>query len=126
MKPIIIITNNPTVIKAYDTEEMLVKETMQQVLFETRNLIHLGHKLISHPMPGSVKPNETPYRSVMVSKIAEDHLDFQSLTMVEAALRKFDQFQNDRPTPQWSERILNDFQVVDYHLLTSGYQSILA
>lgn len=125
MKQIIIITNNPAVIEAYGTEEMIIKETMQEVLLQTRDLIHLGHKLISHPMPGSVKPNETPYRSIMVSQTAGS-LDFQSLTMIEAALRKFDQFQNDSPTPQWMERILKDFQMVDFHLLTSGYQSILA
>lgn len=125
MKSMLIITNNPAVMEAYSAEEMIVKETMQEVLLTTRDLIHLGHQLISHPMPGSVKPNETPYRSIMVSKTA-GNLDFQSLTMIEAALRKFDQFQNDRPTPQWSERILNDFQMVDYHLFTSGYQSILA
>lgn len=124
MKPIVIITNNPAVIEAYGQEEMLVKETMQEVLLQARDLIHLGHKLINHPMPGSVKPNETPYRSIMVGQTAGE-LDFQSLTMIEGALRKFDQFQKDRPTPQWSERILQDFQIVDYHLFTSGYQSIL-
>lgn len=124
MKNIIIVTNNPAVIQAYQHEEMILKESMREVFLQVRDLIHLGHKLISHPMPGSIKPNETPYRSLVVSKAAGS-LDFQSLTMIEAAIRKFEQFQSDRPTPVYPESILKDFQVVDYNLFTSGYQSIV-
>lgn len=124
MKQIIIITNNPLVREKYEQHEMVVKETMVDVLLQTRDLIHLGHTLLSHPMPGSVKPNETPYRSIMVS-LEQGQLDFQSLSFIESALHKFRQFQQDQQTPNWIERILQDFQVVDYNLFTSGYQSLV-
>lgn len=124
MKQIIIITNNPLVREKYYQHEMIIKETMADVLLQTRDLIHLGHKLLSHPMPGSVKPNETPYRSIMVS-LGQGQLDFQSLSYIESALHKFQQFQRDHQTPDWGERILQDFQVVDYNLFSSGYQSLV-
>ncbi len=38
-----------------------------EVLEKTRDFIHQGHVLLSHPMSGSVKPYETPFKSVAVS-----------------------------------------------------------
>lgn len=35
---------------------------------KVRDRIHEGHLLLSHPLSGSVKPNETPYKSVMIVK----------------------------------------------------------
>lgn len=125
MKPVLIITNNPAVIGKYQGHEMVIKETMREVFIATRDLIHQGHKLISHPLPGSVKPNETPYRSIMVSLKPEEAMDLESLTYIEHALLKFEQFQRDKSTPNWIERILKDFQFVDLSLFDSGYQSLV-
>lgn len=96
---------------------------MREVFVKARDLIHLGHTLLSHPLAGSIKPNETPYRSLLISAKAEK-LDFDSLSHIEGAIRKYDQFQRDRQTPEYPERILKDFQVVDFTLFQSGYESI--
>jgi hypothetical protein len=36
------------------------------VLLTVRDHIHSGARLLTHPQAGSVKPYETPYRSVLV------------------------------------------------------------
>lgn len=123
MRQVIIITNNPKVIAKYEQHKMFVVENMREVFVKARDLIHLGHTLLSHPLAGSIKPNETPYRSLLVSTKAEK-LDFDSLSHIEGAIRKYDQFQKDRPTPEYPESILEDFQVVDFTLFQSGYESI--
>ncbi len=122
MKPIIILTNNPIVIKKYQKLQLITQGTAVEVLLKTRDLVHLGHKLLNHPLAGSVKPNETPYRSLMVSQNAEQ-LDYTSLSLIEGAIQIYAQFYRDHPTPEWTEKVLQDFQLIDLTLVTSGYQS---
>ena len=59
----IIITNNKYVYEKYkDTNEIKYDEdfTYLDVLEYVRNQIHKGHKLLTHPLSGSVKPNRNP------------------------------------------------------------------
>ena len=53
-------TNNPLVWeKLHTTREMIYKETtFEGLLVELRDRIHQGHMLLTHPLSGSVKPNE--------------------------------------------------------------------
>lgn len=123
MKNVLIVTNNPAVVEKYKDEEVVSADTAKQVLTKVRDMIHIGHQLLSHPLAGSIKPNETPYRSVLVSR-ETDELDFGSLSKIESAIQKYDQFYNNQPTPEWPEKILKDFQLVDLTLITSGYKSL--
>lgn len=65
----IIITNNPLVRDKYsDIEVEYYDISYQEVLQLVKNKIALGHKILTHPLSGSVKPKETPYKSIMISK----------------------------------------------------------
>ena len=83
-KDYIIITNNPLVPQMLDEEhEVDYSEiSYEDVLGKVRDRIHEGHLLLSHPLSGSVKPNETPYKSVMISRKA-GKLDERSLSIIE-------------------------------------------
>ena len=118
----IIITNNPVVVKKYQNFQLELLETAMEVLIKARDLIHLGHRLFYHPLAGSVKPNETPYRSLILSS-KEGSLDYNSLQYIEAALRKYEQFLSDHPLPVWSKKVLTDFQIIDLSLMTSGLRT---
>lgn len=85
-KDYIIITNNPLVPQMLDEEhEVDYSEiSYEDVLGKVRDRIHEGHLLLSHPLSGSVKPNETPYKSVMISRKA-GKLDERSLSIIEGA-----------------------------------------
>ena len=63
----IVVTNNPLVWeKLHTTREMIYKETtFEGLLVELRDRIHQGHMLLTHPLSGSVKPNETPTVSTL-------------------------------------------------------------
>ena len=68
----IIITNNPLVKEKYvDKEVEFYDKKYQEILQIVKNKIALGHKMLTHPLSGSVKPKETPYKSIMISKDKE-------------------------------------------------------
>ena len=93
-KDYIIITNNPLVPQMLDEEhEVDYSEiSYEDVLGKVRDRIHEGHLLLSHPLSGSVKPNETPYKSVMISRKA-GKLDERSLSIIEGAIRSCAKFE---------------------------------
>lgn len=115
----IIITNNPDVVEKFQDMfkmELLVEKTYMDVLYYTRDLIHKGHELLTHPLSGSVKPNETPYKSIIVSaKIGE--LDGSGLTIIEESIQTALKFIENKKTPNWTERVLDDFRVIDLSLM---------
>lgn len=115
----IIITNNKDVYEKYkDDFEFLFSEdyTYMDILDITRRKIHEGYKLLTHPLSGSVKPNETPYKTIMVSSKKES-LDYGSLNIIEESIQVFKKFKANKETPNWTERILEDFRVIDLSLI---------
>lgn len=93
------------------------------VLESARNLIHSGHRLLTHPLSGSVKPYETPFKSVAVTSEIEV-LDFQSLQIIEESLATAKKFLVDARVIQYSEKVYDDFRVIDLNLIQSGIESI--
>ena len=63
------------------------------VLFEVRNLVHLGKLLITHPMAGSLKPNQTPYRTVVLGdKTMEDKKAYEDIELIENSIESCQKF----------------------------------
>ena len=93
------------------------------VLESARNLIHSGHRLLTHPLSGSVKPYETPFKSLAVTSDVEV-LDFQSLQIIEESLATAKKFLADARVIQYSEKVYDDFRVIDLNLIQSGIESI--
>ncbi|MFS8542191.1 MAG: GrdX family protein, partial [Tissierellales bacterium] len=90
------------------------------VLEYVRNKIHEGHVLITHPLSGSIKPNETPYKTIMISKKKEDSVDFNSVVIIEDSIATAKKFLKDKPTPNWPERVLEDFKIIDLSLIENA------
>ena len=68
----LIVTNNPLLAQCMEDccEIRLFPEcSYREILVKVRDLVYAGHTLYTHPLSGSVKPNETPYKSVVVSKV---------------------------------------------------------
>lgn len=117
----IIVTNNKSVYEKYrDSFETIFNEgfTYLNVLEHVRNKVHNGHELATHPLSGSVKPNETPYKTVIISE-KKDVLDFNSLQMIEESIATAKKFITNQPTPNWTESILDDFRMIDLSLIES-------
>ena len=73
--------------------------------------------LYTHPLSGSVKPNEMPYKSVAISRVPRK-FEADQAEIIANAVVVYDKF---KPLGRvLTEKILEDFQLVDYTLLSSG------
>lgn len=123
----ILITNNPLAQK-----KLLSKLEIQfhdvdyiKVLKIARDYIHKGYRLLTHPLSGSVKPNETPYKSLIIQIREQTKIDMDSLLIIEQSLDTTRKFIDNMKTPQWNERIKEDFQVIDISLIESVLDRII-
>lgn len=112
----IIVTNNPLVNKRYNDNYRVdyKQQSYEQVLIRVRDLIHSGHKLLTHPLSGSVKPNETVFKTIIVSE-QQNTLDLDSLRIIEQSLETARKFGMNRHL--LTEGMLNDFSLVDLSLI---------
>ena len=115
----LILTNNPLVRQCMEgrghyTIRFEPERSFREILVEARDLVYAGHILYTHPLAGSVKPNETPYKSLIVS--VEPHgFDADHAGLMANAIAVFDKF---KPiVRELPERVLRDFQLIDYTLL---------
>ena len=121
----IIITNNPLVKEKLGEEYRIEFSDIsyEDILIKVRDHVYEGYTLLSHPLSGSVKPNETPYKSVMISG-DKDRLDLQSMEIIENTLQTVKKFvlKSDKYTPA----VYEDFQLIDYTLIESAIPSAIA
>lgn len=125
MKTIIITNNKDLLLKNYkDTEVELFDISYMDVLIIVRDFVHKGHVLLSHPLCGSLKPNENPYKSVLISKKTQKSIDMQSLNIIENSIQTAKRFpiKKDRVL---SEKVLSDFRLIDKCLIESAISSEL-
>lgn len=122
----ILVTNNSLVNETYkDDIEIIYLEELDylKVLETVRDKIHLGHKLLTHPLSGSVKPNETPFKSVIISDEIEA-IDFDSLKIIEESILTAKKFLDQKKIKDWPEAVLKDFRTIDFSIITSGIESM--
>ena len=114
----LIVTNNPMVrekcpvrheIEFHDTDCLGVFKAV-------RDRIHQGHELLTHPLSGSVKPGETPYKTVVL-KGDKGALDLNSLSLIEKSIQTCEKLKASVMKKDWGERVLADFQLIDYTLI---------
>lgn len=116
---IIIITNNDKILTKYKNIHIVDYEniTYKEILIKVRNKIHEGHVLISHPLSSSIKPNETPYKSIVISN-EKSNLDYDSLKVIENSIATFDKFSVNRA--YYSENVLDDFKIIDLNIIENA------
>ena len=120
----LLISNNPKVAQTLAAFPQEGCDSYQQVLSRVRDHIHSGARLLTHPLAGSVKPGESPYRSVAVSK-EQGKLDMRSLEVIESAIERFNIMTARREARLYPQQTLEDFQLIDFNLLLTGLESVV-
>ena len=124
-----IVTNNSLCRDKY--QELLPVEYLEgkgylDVLLTVRDYIQKGWRLETHPMTGSLKPNQTPYKSIMVSDLPLDQEEFYNQEIpIENSILSCRKFLEIKQTPDWSEEIRKDFMIVDLSLIEGAIQKVL-
>ncbi len=113
------VTNNKLASEKFNNkcEVQFISGNVNEVFKVARDYIHKGHELLTHPLMSSVKPNETPYRTVVISKYHENKVNMESLNYIEESIQSLEKFQKSSGIPEWNDNILNDFRLIDYDLI---------
>ncbi len=132
MMKALVVTNNSKVYEKHGVKmEVLFLEGASglEILEKSRDLIHGGARLLSHPMAGSLKPNQTPFRSLLmeIPETSRDgtsqvgvSVDFQSLRLIENSIEAAKKFLMIKSVPKWPSAIREDFKTVDLSILDSA------
>ena len=122
----IVVTNNPKIfeqVRSKNAEIIYMSDSdFMEVLCKVRDFVHLGYQLLTHPIVSSIKPYETPYKSVALSKGLE--LDLYSLELIENAIELTKNFL-DKPRRKLTKEIDEDFRLIDYKLVIGAIENIL-
>ena len=120
-----LITNNPKFIEENlkDIEIEYLDMSYIDILRKVRDYVHENWEIVTHPLYGSVKPNETIYRTIVIKE--NNSLDITSVNLISDAVLTFKKFRNNREVPQWTDRVKDDFSVIDYDLILNAIKRIL-
>lgn len=122
---VLIVTNNPLVKEKIEGNYNIdfVDGGILAVMEKLRDMIHTGSVLLTHPLSGSVKPGQTPYKSVMIH-IVKGSVDADSLLMIEDAIDNCKKFV--KRVDEFREGTDEDKRFIDYTLISSGIESFEA
>ncbi len=131
MKPLII-TNNLKVYDEFSAKvEIVYGEDLgqEEILKMARDRIHLGAKLVIHPMMGRIKPHETPFKSVFLEIPDEREIsdgsfttDMTSVTIIEDSIAETAKLIHNTYRQKYDEQLLSDLSYIDFILIKSGIE----
>ena len=113
----LIVTNNPMAAKEFAGQgevRLYPEDTYREILVRARDLVYIGHRLY-----GSLRPHETPYRTVVLSDRPQTPDEEECLIMSEAITRIDTFTPPDRA--KMPQRILEDYQMIDCSLVRNTF-----
>ena len=129
MEMYLLVTNNRLCFEKYRDRvrvDYLEDGSYLDVLVRARDYVQKGSRIETHPMAGSIKPNQTPFRSVLLSdrKMDGDEV-IENELMIEDAVLMTKKFLSDRSVRKWDESIVNDFRQVDLELISGAIDRVV-
>lgn len=121
----IVLTNNPKVATRHrKLEPVLIEGDVAAVYKKARNLVHKGHRLLTHPLSSSLKPGRIPYKTVVLTAEANKVVDLDSLNYMAAAI---DAVKKTQPPAEivLPPHVLDDYAAIDLSIFESALDSLL-
>lgn len=125
--PIFLLSNNPMVFQNLSEKLNIIfypEQDFLAVLKSVRDRIHKGAVLLSHPLSGSVKPGQTPYKSVLLDSEGKT-VDQDSLLIIENAIKLAEKMLSDDKSKKISEQANIDFQLIDFDLIRNALDQVM-
>lgn len=86
-------------------------------------MVHVGWRLIANPLYGNLKPNQQPYRTLVLTKGADSAVDFESLQLIENAIRYYESSHTLSLPGSLPEETDKDFRYIDYMLMEETFMA---
>ena len=117
----IILTNNPLVSEQLSEDFDLTYQEVSaiEILYQARDQIHRGYRLINHPLSASKKVSQSPYKSIVLTP--GKALDLKSLEVIEHSIETL---RNYLGVSANHNAHLEDYMFLDYEALTTGLKEI--
>jgi hypothetical protein len=115
---ITLVTNNPE-FKSKVKDITFIDGSAWEVLVKSRDAVHLGGKLLNHPLYGNFRPYQQPYRSLILQKNSNiSSADLHSLELMENALEVYRSCGDRILLPgMLAEEAERDCRYLDYQLV---------
>lgn len=113
------ITNNPMLIDRGFTDLEYYETDVLELFNVVYQKVTRGYRLLTHPLTGSIRPDITPYKTVLLSGTA-GAVDMESVTLIGKAIRYAEDLYRLRDVPiykKWGESALEDFQLIDLSII---------
>ena len=129
-KAAVLVTNNPKALEKYKDDPKIGVEFIENgdflaVLTAVRDHVYDGWHLLSHPQASNLKPNQSPYKTVLVSEDIQAADHNQDVEYIEYALYNVEKLTRGMAPPAWREKVLPDFMTVDLDVVESAINSSL-
>lgn len=99
-------------------ELVLCDGSALSVIKKARDYVHVGWRIAANPLYGNFKPNQQPYRTILLYRQDGDGTaDIESLTLIENALRVFEDAQIVRVPGEYPAATEKDFRYLDFVLM---------
>lgn len=120
----LLVTNNPMVEEKINCipKEYVEVDYGEVLQIVKQHIIKNNYVLLTHPLSGSIKPNETYYKSIILDDNQRPYTDLASLELIEDAEAVYDKFMKNKMRPNWTEKVLKDFAYVDYYIMRSTFE----
>lgn len=121
----VIITNNDMVYNKYKDEYSVefYDCSIKEIMIKVRDKVHEGFKMLTHPLSSSIKPNESLFKSIIISD-NKDILDYDSLIIIENGIITCDKFNKIKYNIVYTDKIIDDFKLIDLTVLESALNRI--
>lgn len=110
----ILITNNNRVYEKYKNKLSCILElSYEDVLIRVRDYVYNKHKLLTHPQASSLKPNQTPYRSILIYP-SNNNENIDDVLLIEKCIEVYLSWQDIAKTPNdYETKVREDFKTID-------------
>ena len=114
----ILVTNNDRAVKKWEESvgQVFMLDSYEEVLKKARDLIHRGHKLLTHPQASSLKPNQTPYRTILLYGEA-GAVDGEDVCLIEKAIETYGKWNAIKKVPEYDGKIAYDYKPIDLSMI---------
>ena len=114
-----LITNNKDLLDYVSSGEFINGSSLD-VLVCVRSLVHLGSKILTHPLCGNLRPNHQPFRSIIIDKTS-GLVDLESLTLIEEAVHVYESCKLITPQ-ELDEATRSDYAYIDSQLMRESLE----
>lgn len=100
-----------------------VEGSSLDVLVSVRSSVHLGARLLTHPLCGNLRPYQQPFRSVLIQEYSGALVDLESLSMIEDAVAVYRSCEDRLIRPEHlDEPTRADYAFIDGELMRESLE----